>query len=127
MNLYCKILIYSLSFLLIGCYQKVKHSKDLGTIESIVNFRTDKPIHRIMLDSNAEGADITLTVITKKWTKNYKFQKTDLGTKDSYGMMFHIIDVPKNLSDKMWEYSIDLKGNTEKVKISYWYLDYPKK
>ena len=71
-----------------------------------------------MLDSKAEGAEITLIVTTTKWTKNYKFKKDDLKTKDSYGMMFHIIDVPKNRTDEMWEYSINLKGNTEKVNIS---------
>lgn len=118
MNSFYKIIIFSISFLLIGCYQKVKHSKDFGSIESNINLKTDKPVHRIMLDSKAEGAEITLIVTTTKWTKNYKFKKDDLKTKDSYGMMFHIIDVPKNRTDEMWEYSINLKGNTEKVNIS---------
>ena len=127
MNSYFKITIFLIPILLFSCYQKVKYSKDLGSIENQVNFKTDKPVHRVMLDSKAEGAEITITVPSKKWSKIYKFKSSDLGKKDSYGMMFHIIDIPKNHTDKAWNYTININGNKEKVQVSYWYFDYPKK
>ena len=112
--------------LLISCYQKVKHFKDLGKVKDEIQFETNKPVGRIILNSKAEGTEIKLKIPSTNWSQSYKFIKSDLAKRDYYGLMFHIDDIPRNDSENTWKYILSINGNKEEIDVSYLYYDYPK-